>query len=179
VVSSPGLSVGDDLSVCHDVQFEAAALRYFDATGRFTAAVLEVLAVPMPLSLRATAVGGTDDEPQLILAWRSPTDTLMLSRDVEIFRRLQQRLSGMADGCMVEQTGGVSVLRVRGRRAGDLLLRLGAVSSIPPPGAAFGGRMAELQVLTVCLRAGEYWLLVERVYADHLLDWIGQTAADF
>jgi hypothetical protein len=33
-------------------------------------------------------------------------------------------------------------------------------------------------VLTACLVSGEVLLLVERVYANHLLEWIGATAAD-
>jgi hypothetical protein len=38
--------------------------------------------------------------------------------------------------------------------------------------------LAELQVLTACLAPQEFLLLVERVYANHLLEWIGATAAD-
>jgi hypothetical protein len=58
------------------------------------------------------------------------------------------------------------------------LLRLGAATAIPTLGEARSGRLAELQVLTACVNAGEYLLLVERVYAIHLLEWIGATAAD-
>jgi hypothetical protein len=58
------------------------------------------------------------------------------------------------------------------------LLRLGATSTIPNLGEARSGRLAELQVLTACLLPGEFLLLVERVYANHLLEWIGATAAD-
>jgi hypothetical protein len=58
------------------------------------------------------------------------------------------------------------------------LLRLGAATAIPNLGEARSGRLAELQVLTACLVSGEVLLLVERVYANHLLEWIGATAAD-
>jgi hypothetical protein len=80
---------------------------------------------------------------------------------------------------MVDQTGGIRVLRLQGRRAGDLLLRLGAATAIPGLGEARSSRLAELHVLTVCVQAGQYLLLVDRVYAKHLLDWIGATVADF
>ena len=86
---------------------------------------------------------------------------------------------GVPDGCMVDQTGGICVLRVQGVRAGDLLLRLGATTAVPDLGEARSGRLAELHVLTACVQAGEYLLLVERVYADHLIGWIRATAADF
>jgi hypothetical protein len=68
---------------------------------------------------------------------------------------------------------------VRGLKARDLLARLGAVASIPDLGEARSSRLAELQVMTVCVQAGEFLLLVERVYAHHLLEWMGATVADF
>jgi hypothetical protein len=95
---------------------------------------------------------------------------------------------------MVNQTGGIQVLRVQGPRAADLMVRLGAPTAapaaapaaaraaahvtMPSPGEARSSRLAELQVLTACVHAGELLLLVERVYADHLLGWIRATAAD-
>ena len=39
--------------------------------------------------------------------------------------------------------------------------------------------LAEVQVLTVCVRSGEFLLFIERVYADHLHEWMRTTAADF
>ena len=80
---------------------------------------------------------------------------------------------------MVDQSGGIRVLRVGGPRARDLLLRLGAASALPQPGEARTARLAELPVLTIGEEAGGYLLLVERVYANHLFEWIHATAADF
>ena len=59
------------------------------------------------------------------------------------------------------------------------MLRLGAVTAIANVGEARSGRLAELQVLTACLQPGEFLMLVERVYANHLIEWIRATAADF
>jgi hypothetical protein len=58
------------------------------------------------------------------------------------------------------------------------LLRLGAATVIPNLGEARSGRLAELQVLTACVSPKEYLLLVERVYLNHLLEWMTATAAD-
>ena len=50
---------------------------------------------------------------------------------------------------------------------------------LPEPGEARTGRLAELTVQTISVQAGEYLLLVERVYANHLFEWMSKTAADF
>jgi sarcosine oxidase gamma subunit len=166
-------------------QVEVASLRYFDTTDRFAATAREFLGEPMPAPLQAlrveaapgsaVALGGAP----FILVWRSPTETLLLSYDPAAFAELDDRVASEVDGCMVVQTGGIRVLRVSGPKARDLLLRLGAASALPALGEARTGRLAELQVLTACVQAGEYLLLVERVYANHLLDWIRATVADF
>ena len=132
--------------------------------------------MPAPLhALRVDAAPGA----RFILLWRSPTETLLLSYDPAALAELDERVASEVDGCMVVQTGGIRVLRVAGPKARDLLLRLGSASAIPALGEAHTGRFAELQVLTACVEAGEYLLLVERVYANHLLDWIRATVADF
>jgi heterotetrameric sarcosine oxidase gamma subunit len=166
------------LSVRTDRDVHTASLRYFNHAGGFAAAVREAVGRPLPEPLRAIQVGDAAQGTYVILAWRSPTETLLLTDDPTAFNELERQLAAAADGCMVNQTGGICVLRVQGARAGDLLLRLGAATAIPTLGEARSGRLAELQVLTACVNAGEYLLLVERVYAIHLLEWIGATAAD-
>jgi hypothetical protein len=59
------------------------------------------------------------------------------------------------------------------------LQRLGAATAIASLGEARSGRLAELHVLTACVQSGEFLLLVERVYANHLIEWIRATVADF
>jgi sarcosine oxidase gamma subunit len=80
---------------------------------------------------------------------------------------------------MVNQTGGLCVVRVQGRRTDYLLTRLGADSAIPGIGEARTGRFAELQATAVRFAADAMLLIVERVYADHLLEWMAVTADDF
>jgi heterotetrameric sarcosine oxidase gamma subunit len=169
----------DGLSVTIEQGLQIASLRYFDAAGGFAATVRETIGRPLPEPLQVSKADGATSDADIMLAWRSPTETLLLGKDGAAFAQLERRLASAQDGCMVDQTGGIRVLRLQGRRAGDLLLRLGAATAIPGLGEARSGRLAELHVLTACVRAGQYLLLVERVYAKHLLDWIGATAADF
>jgi sarcosine oxidase gamma subunit len=176
--SAPAFIEIDGLSVTLELDQQIASLRYFSAAGQFAAGVRSRLGWPLGEPLRAghgdSAMSGAD----FCLAWRSPTETLLLTRNRIAFVELAQRLAAEADGCMVEQTGGWRLFRVKGSRARDLLLRLGSATSIPDLGEARPGRFAELTVLAASIRAGEYLLLVERVYANHLVEWMSATAAD-
>ena len=158
---------------------QVASLRYFDRGGRFAETVRETIGMPLPQPLRATAQGTASGSAGVTLAWRSPTETLLLCNDRPVLADLQQRLATAADGSMVDQTGGIRGYRVQGQRARDLLQRMGATTAIPGLGEARSGRLAELHVLTACLQPGEFLLFVERVYANHLVEWIGATVADF
>jgi heterotetrameric sarcosine oxidase gamma subunit len=168
----------DGLSVSADRGVQTASLRYFHHAGSFAAAVREAVGRALPEPLRAFQVGNATQGAYVMLAWRSPTETLLLSNERAAFDEIEQQLAAAPDGCMVNQTGGISVLRVHGEKAGDLLLRLGAATAVPNLGEARSGRLAELPVLTACVWPKEYLLLVERVFARHLLEWIGVTAAD-
>lgn len=169
----------DGLSISVDLEVLAASLRYFNARGSFAAAVCDAVGGSLPEPLRAVRVEPTADQAPLTLVWRSPTETLLLSKDPQVFRQLERRLAAMADGCMVDQTGGIRVVRIRGARTNDLLARLGANSVAPELGEARTGRLAELPVTAVRIQADEVLLLIERVYADHLLEWIAVTIGDF
>jgi heterotetrameric sarcosine oxidase gamma subunit len=168
----------DGLSVSADRDLQIASLRYFQHAGGFAAAVREAVGTALPEPLRVFQIGSAGQGSYVILAWRSPTETLLLSNDRAAFDELERQLAAAPDGCIVNQTGGIGILRVQGKKAGDLLLRLGAATAIPNLGEARSGRLAELQVLTACLLPEEFLLLVERVYANHLLEWIRATAAD-
>ena len=168
----------DGLSVSADHGVQVASLRYFHPAGIFAAAVRETVGRELPEPLRAFQVGSATPRPYVVLAWRSPTETLLLTNDRAAFGELERQLAAEVDGCMVNQTGGICVLRVQGLKAGDLLLRLGSATAIPDLGEARSGRLAELHMLTACVLPKEYLLLVERVYANHLLEWINATAVD-
>jgi len=155
-----------------------ASLRYFDPGGRFGGALTQALGEPLPPVQRA-ALTGTGRDAEMLLAWRSPTETLLLCASATAFAELEQRLAGAGDGYLVDQTCGICVFRLQGERAAEFLQRLAASTAIPARGEARGGRMADLHVLTACVQAGEFLVFVERVYAAHLAQWLRDTAADF
>jgi sarcosine oxidase gamma subunit len=176
-----GLTVDGIRGMC------VASLRYFDPAGHFADVVKDLIGRPLPQPLRAdsatldsTALGSTTlgGDAKFILAWRSPTETLLLSADRGAFASLEDSLANVPDGCMVDQTGGLCAVRVSGSRAEDMLRRLGSSASIPAVGEARSSRLADLQVLTLCVQPGTLILLVERVYLAHLLGWMSTTAAD-
>jgi heterotetrameric sarcosine oxidase gamma subunit len=173
-VFPPGL---DGLRVEASPGAQVASLRYFDRAGRFGGLLQQALGQPLPQPQRATLTAAGAAAAS-VLAWRSPTETLVLCSGAAALADLGQRLAGAVDGCMVDQTGGICVLRVLGPRGGELLQRLGAVTVIPGLGEARGSRLAEVHVLTACVQRAQYLLFVERVYAAHLIEWIRLTLAD-
>jgi sarcosine oxidase gamma subunit len=179
-----------ELSVRWDHGLAVAALRYFDPAGLFAAEVSEVLGGPLPAPLRAhrrvlvaagegaSAKGASSAGSELVLAWRGPTETLLVTADAVWLAAVSALAAGRSDGCLVDQTGGILSLVLTGARVPDLLLRLGSTDAIPALGEARTSRLAELSVMSVCARSGEILLLVERVYARHLCGWIRETVAD-
>jgi sarcosine oxidase gamma subunit len=151
----------------------AAALRYFSRTGAFAAAARAV-DVTLPETGRATDAGR-----DLCLAWRSPTETLCLSRNEQRLRDLKDALAGAPDGCLVELSGGLSVVYLDGERIEEFLSRLGSSAAMPACGEARRSRMADVPVLALCLRPGAVQLVLDRTYTEHLLAWIRVTLLDF
>jgi heterotetrameric sarcosine oxidase gamma subunit len=172
-IEAPGLRVSLDLTS------HVASLRYFDPEGSFAATVRSVVGVGLPGVLQSVRVPTTSDDGGCILAWRSPTETLVLDTDAKRFSNLKVALAVARDGCIVDQSGGLWVLRASGGRVSDLLTRLGGSTSVPNIGAARRGRLADVSVLALCVEPDETLLVVDRVYSQHLLAWIRQTAADF
>lgn len=172
-LQAQGISVRVDRSV------NVAALRYFDAQGDFAHVCQAALGVSLPTAFSAVEVPATPPGIEFILAWRHPTQSLVLSNDAAVLSALQSALSNAVDGCCLNQSGGLWVLRVQGVRTPDLLLRLGNEASVTKPGEARVSRIAELPVLSLSVKPGETLLLIDRVYAEHLLNWIRVTLADF
>ena len=162
-----------DLIACVEETMHVATLRYFTREGAFADAVLREAGIPLPAVLEAR------EEAQLIFAWRSPTETLCVTRSTTRLAELGARLATCAQGCMVELTGGLRIVRLTGQRIADLLSRLGGAASVPAVGEARRSRMADLAVLAISVRAGETLLVVDRVYLPHLLAWIRETLLDF
>lgn len=174
----------DGLTLHWDHDLATASLRYFDPAGSFAAQVGEMLGGSLPAPLRAhrcvlAAEGEHAVASELVLAWRSPTETLLLTADPSCVATVGAFAETRSDGCLVDQTGGILSLVLSGARAPDLLSRLGSTDSIPALGEARTSRLAELSVMSLCTRPAEILLLVERVYVRHLVGWIRETVADF
>jgi heterotetrameric sarcosine oxidase gamma subunit len=170
----------DGLIVEIDAGVQVGALRYCDPAtidGAVTRA-LGCSRLPGPGQVLA---GGAGSDAETLLAWRSPTETLVLcpAGSSAALAALAATVEGAVDACVVDQTGGIWILRLQGPRIGELLRRLGATTAVPSLGACRIGRLAEITVASLCVREGEVLLLVERSYADHLLGWIRETFADF
>ena len=162
-----------DLVACVEETMLVATLRYFTGEGAFADAVRAATGMALPAILESR------EEAQLILAWRSPTETLCVTRSATRLSELAASLAPCAEGCMVELTGGLRIVRLTGLRIADLLCRLGGTASVPLPGEARRSRMADVAVLAISLRAGETLLVVDRVHLPHLLAWIRETLLDF
>src|SRR5260370_41469558 len=121
---------GAGLAVRVEEGMRAASLRYFEPAGAFVGAVREATgaALPRPLEAVESADG------QLTLAWRSPTETLLLTPSAERLAPLEARLASVPDGCLVDLSGGLKGLRAAGQRPTQLLCRLGGTASLPRPG---------------------------------------------
>ncbi len=163
-----------DLVACVEETVHVATLRYFDRAGPFADAVRAAtgMSLPEPLAARELTEG------QLILAWRSPTETLCVTRSIARLTELTAQLAGAADGCIIDLSGGVRIVRLTGLRIADLLCRLGGTASVPGAGEARRSRLADVAVLALAVRAGETLLVVDRAYLSHLLAWIRETLLD-
>jgi heterotetrameric sarcosine oxidase gamma subunit len=175
----------EGLTVELDVGMRVGALRYCDVA-TIDGAAIRALGGSLPAPGKVVVVdpgtaaaGGAPNET--LLAWRSPTETLVLCLESSsgVLTSVAAALESAHDACLVDQSGGIWVLRLRGPRVADLLRRLGATTAVPVTGECRIGRLAEITVVSLCVREGEVLLLVERLYAEHLLGWIRETIADF
>jgi sarcosine oxidase gamma subunit len=166
-----------DLAVRPIPALEVASLRYFDSREAPPAAVIEASGGPLPGPLQAVRHQGA--RGQLVLAWRTPTETLVIAETPQVLEPLAHAVADAPGwGCLVTQTGGFRAWQVSGKRTGDLIVRVGSLASMPAMGEARTSRMAELPILSVRVSEDAVMLLVERVHEEHLLGWISETAAD-
>ena len=100
----------DGLSVSIDGEYLAASLRYFDAQGGFAAMLRNALGAALPQPLHAIRVEAPvrvetpiqarapANSAPFILIWRSPTETLLLSKDHSAFAQLESEFTAATDG---------------------------------------------------------------------------------
>ena len=169
------------LDAALDADYACASLRYHTSSGAAARSVETLLHHPLPATLAGTRSVSAVSHGQAVevtLVWRSPTETLVLSRDRSIFAQIQSSVAGLPDGCLIDQSGGIRTIRLEGCRVPALFARLGNPDAIPATGQARRTRLADVPVMGVNVGSDEYLLLVERVYAPHLMDWLRETAAD-
>jgi hypothetical protein len=164
--------LGAGLEVSESGEHAVAALRYFSREGEFARAVAAAAGSALPQPLEAREMGA------LILAWRSPTETVCVARSAQELASLAARTRHARDGCCVELTCGLRVVRVRGARIAELLCRLGNSAYAPQPGEARRSRMADVPVLALSVRPAEVLLLIDGALLPHLLAWVRATLAD-
>jgi hypothetical protein len=168
----------DGVRIEVDTQMQIGALRYCEPVD-VEAALHRVTGSAVPEARRGVLCTAEPGGESVLLLWRSPSETLVASASAVPLAALAAQLTSATQACLVEQSGGFWLLRISGARCVDLLVRLGATTSVPRLGESLPGRLAELTVLSACVREHEVLLLVERLYADHLLGWIRETIADF
>jgi sarcosine oxidase gamma subunit len=162
-----------------DRRARVAALRYLDKEGDFARQCQNVIGIALPEPLQALSVPGAPLGQECILAWRNPTQTLLLLSDASAYATLLSELKPTADGCCVDQSGGLWVLRAKGARVQELLLRMGSSAAVPPVGQAHVSRIAELPVMTLLVKPGEFLMLIDRAYAEHLINWTQVIVREF
>jgi heterotetrameric sarcosine oxidase gamma subunit len=175
---SPSPLEAPGVRVSLDQGMQIASLRYFEPNGAFSRTVQATIGMPLPDRLCATCVPERTGAQRAVLAWRSPTETLLLCDEEAPIAQLLIDVATLNDGCVVEQTGGTCVLRMSGERVADLFARMGGQATLPVIGAARRSRLADIPVLALRVKPGEILLIVERPYVEHLMGWIRASAAD-
>jgi len=159
-----------------------ASIRFFDIAGAFASGLAGRVGGPLPGPLQvlryAGDPGGAMPASQILLASRSPNETLLLCNQAWMVAALEDFAAGRSDGCVVNQTGAYRVWEISGDRAPDFLARLGS-ASVPALGEARVSRIAELAVMTLSVEIGSTLVVVDRLYSEHLAGWMGETLADF
>jgi len=159
-----------------------AVIRFFDPSGEFMSGLADRVGGAMPGPLQALRYagnsGGAMPDSQILLASRSPNETLLMCNQAWVLAALENFAAGRSDGCVVNQTGAYRVWEIAGDSAPDFLARLGS-AALPALGEARMSRVAELTVMTLSVEAGSTLVLVDRLYSEHLAGWMAETLTDF
>ena len=166
------------LRVILEPRLQVASLRYFDRQGVFAGLVHNITGMRLPDNLCALRSAEERTWEAIILAWRSPTETLMISAAPTLIETLQGAAATLPDGCIVDQRGGALVFRASGEAVADLIARLGGHGACPAIGESLRTRLADVAVLAVKVQPEETLLIVERSHGPHLMTAIRVSAAD-
>ena len=161
---------GPGLEVELQPQFQAASLRYFDSAGAFAGVIRSISGLDIPTGLRAThRVHSADGQGMTVLAWRSPSETTLLTTENGLIDALQSAAARLADGCMVDQRGGLLVFGARGEAVPELVAKKAGYGAMPAIGESRRTRFADVAVSIAKLRADQTLFIVDRIYAPHVM----------
>lgn len=167
---------GPGITVAADSGMTVTSLRYFMPNGPFATVARRYLGVDLPLEPNAIAIA---DRPATVLTWRRPGECLLISPDSGIIDGIMKASGRLADGRAINLTDGTCVLRIRGSRSAELFSRIGGHDSMPPARSSRASRVAELPVILIRAQSDDMLLLVDRVYVEHLMQWLRASVADF
>jgi heterotetrameric sarcosine oxidase gamma subunit len=156
----------------------AASLRYFERAGAFAGMVRSITGLDLPADLGATHDTDAAEQHITLLAWRSPTETTLLTTDAGLLDGLQAAAAALSDGCVIDQSGGLLALRARGEAVANLVAKKAGHGAMPAIGESRRVRFADVAVLIVKVRAAETLFVVDRIYAPHVMASIRMSAAD-
>jgi heterotetrameric sarcosine oxidase gamma subunit len=171
-IESPRLVVALEPGLC------AASLRYFGADNEFTRWLGDATGLKIPDALRTSHRNGDDARAATVLAWRSPTETILLTRDAGFLESLKGGSQAVAGGCVVDLSGGLLTFRARGDAVAALVATKAGSGAMPSMGEARRTRFADVSVMLVKVQPDELWLVVDRIYAPHLMASIRASVAD-
>ena len=168
---------GGGVTAERDRAIQVASLRYFDPAA-CAADIASALGCAPPTAGRLERHGLPGSAEPFALLWRSPGETWLLAGTPAPIHALRRGLGTGDAAWLVDLTGGIRGIHLTGTRALGVMRRLGSSLSIPRAGEARTGRFADVTVTVAGWQPDEYLLLVERVFYEHLLDWIRETLAD-
>jgi sarcosine oxidase gamma subunit len=162
--------VAPGITVALDPKMQVMSLRYFDSSGAFTAAAQRCLRLKLPFAPNAIEI--REHERPALLAWRRPGECLLFTRDPADLEIVATATGGLIDGRAINLTGGVCVVRIAGPRTASLLARIGSHDSMPVPRSTRATRIADLPAFLVRSSGPEVYLLHDRAYLAHLMQWL-------
>jgi sarcosine oxidase gamma subunit len=164
------------LSVQVESRLNLVTLRYFGLEGQFVRVVQQMLNSALPDTGRAKFIEA--DSQLKILAWRAPTECILMGADDWFVESLRSATVSLNDGCLVDQSAGFLVIRVSGEAVDGLFARLGGQLTLPALGQTCRSRLADVPVTALKVRSNETHIIVERSYGAHLLDSIRDRSED-
>ena len=174
----PASIEGPGVTVELQPRFHAASLRYFKLDGAFAGMVRSLAGLNLPAELGANHSTDAAGQTVTLLAWRSPSETTLLTTDEGLIDSLQTAAAALGDGCVVDQRGGLWVLQARGEAVPDLVAKQAGHGAMPAIGESRRTRFAGVAVSIVKVRAAETLLVIDRIYAPHVMASIRVSAAD-